>query len=545
MESKPNSPAESLDRRNHAWLRLAVGLIPLVALFIASRYNYLVFHTIAEIFAIVVACGTFMVAWNARPFLANGYLMLVGVSSLFVGMIDLAHTMAYRGMPFFETTSANLATQLWIAGRLLGSVSFLVAPLLLFKPVKPRTLIIACATVAGVLVLSITWGQFPDCFVEGRGLTPFKVAMEYVICLILLAAIGLLWKHRQHFDSRVLVWLMASMVLNIAAELSFTLYTDVYGISNLLGHYFKIVAFYFLYKAVIETGFAKPFALLLRENNLREQHLQAAKNELDRINEELEKRVAERTALLQETTDDLNAFVYSIAHDLRAPSRAQHGFSMMLLDAHRDQLPPEAIDLIKKIAQSALKMDALVSNLLGFVSVSREQPDIQAVDLDHSVRQVLAEFSERIEQSNAVVHCLDARGSVLASEGSVHRALWHLLDNALKFAKPGQPPEVTIRAETMEDWVRVWVEDNGIGIAPRYHAKLFGVFQRLHREGEYGGVGIGLALVKRSIQRVGGKVGVESEAGQGCRFWFALRPAPGGGPGPGETPRAGSVGSSR
>jgi signal transduction histidine kinase len=426
-------------------------------------------------------------------------------------------------MPFFDSTSANMATQLWIAARLLGGASLLAAPLFLRRPLRPGILLLAFGLLTTVLLMSImAWKVFPACYVEGQGLTAFKITCEYVICFALLVAIALVWRNRNHFDPQVLTWLIASMALTVGSELLFTLYTDVYGITNLLGHYCKIIAFYFLYKAVIETGFAKPFALLLRENRLREEHLRAAKEELDKANAELERRVAERTASLQEATDDLNTFVYSVAHDLRAPSRAQYGFSMMLLESQRDRLSKEGVQCVEKIKQAALKMDALVSSLLAYVGVSREQPVIEAVDVAGCIRQLLHDSAAKIEPANALIHSSQAQGTVLASESSLRRALSHLLDNALKFSKPGQRVEITFRSEPIGDRTRIWIEDNGIGIAPRYHPKLFGVFQRLHGDGQYGGIGIGLALVKRSIQRMGGRVGVESQADQGCRFWIEL-----------------------
>lgn len=504
------------------WQVLLVG-----SLWASKNYNYLLFHTIAEVFAIVIACGIFMVAWNARRFLNNGYLMIMGVASLSMACMDFAHTLAYKGMSIFPTLSdPNAATQLWIGARSVGVLSLLAAPFFLRFTPRVIWLFVGYATVTAVLLLTILlWRVFPTCFVAGQGLTSFKIWTEYVICAGLLVAIALLLRNRSSFEPTVIRHLVASIAVTIASELAFTLYMNVYGVANFLGHYLKILSFYFLYKAVIQTGFARPFDLLLRENILREKELRRATEELDRANAELEDRVRERTASLQETTDNLNTFVYSIAHDFRAPLRAQHGFANMLLESHRHKLDADAIGFFEKVARAAVKLDGLVSDLLGYVTVSRERPPVTEVDLRSVVSQACAQFTQQIAEQKAVVDTLAVEGFVIANHASLQRALWHLLDNGLKFSKTGQPPIIRMRTEKRDGYVRLWVEDEGIGIAPQYHDKLFGVFQRLHRDGSYSGHGIGLAIVRKSVEMMGGNVGVESELNAGCSFWIDLRQA--------------------
>ena len=278
-----------------AWAMVLFGL------YVTSLYSYLLFHSIVETFSVVVACGIFMVAWNARTLIDNNYLLFIGIAYLFVGGLELAHTLAYRGMGVFHDTDANVPTQLWIAARYTQSLSLLVAPWFLRRNLKAGSVFVGYFLLMGLLFLSIfAWDIFPDCFIDGVGLTPFKKASEYIICLTLLGAAFLLVRNRREFDPRVLQWLVLSVLLTIVAELAFTLYVSVYGFSNLAGHYFTLISFYLIYKAVIETGLVKPYSLLFRNLKRSEQMLQQA-------NEALETKVEERTRELAVSNEGLQA----------------------------------------------------------------------------------------------------------------------------------------------------------------------------------------------------------------------------------------------
>jgi signal transduction histidine kinase len=278
----------------------------LSGLYLTSFYSYLLFHSLAEIFSIVVACGIFMISWNSRQFLENNYLLFIGIAYLFVGGLDLLHTLAYKGMGVFRGDSANLPTQLWIAARYMESLSLLVAPLALGRKLKSRFVLIGYSLVFFILLTSIFhWRIFPDCFVEGVGLTPFKKWSEYVICLILAISVVLVIRKKKEFDKVVLQLLVASILLTIGAELAFTFYISVYGISNLLGHFCKILSFYLIYKAIIQTGLTKPYDLLFRNLKQSEEALRAKEAALRESHLELERRVEERTVDLMKANKQL------------------------------------------------------------------------------------------------------------------------------------------------------------------------------------------------------------------------------------------------
>jgi signal transduction histidine kinase len=264
----------------------------LFVLYLTSLYSYLLFHTLVEIFSVAVACGIFMFAWNSRRFLDNNYLLLIGIAYIFVAAFDLLHALAYKNMGVFPGFDSNLPTQLWIAARYVQSLSLLAAPLFLSRKLRPRLAVAGYSAVAAMLLLSIfIWRVFPDCFVEGVGLTPFKKLSECALVGILAASLLFMLRKRRAFHREVVQLLASSIVLLMLAELAFSLYIDVYGITNMVGHFFKVVAFFLIYKAMIETGLAKPYNLLFWE-------LQQAK-------EELEQRVAERTSELAETLQKL------------------------------------------------------------------------------------------------------------------------------------------------------------------------------------------------------------------------------------------------
>jgi PAS domain S-box-containing protein len=252
--------------RNPRWYFIILaGALILTGLYLSSLYSYLLFHSIAEIFSIIVAFGIFIVAWNSRRFLDNNYFIFIGIAYLFVGHMDLAHTLAYPGMGVLPGYGTNTAAQIWIVARYLESLSLLMAPLLIGRKLKVNLLFPGYGLPILVALAAIFyWQVFPVCFVEGTGLTPFKKISEYVISVILLGSILVMFLKRREFDTSVLRLLYASIMVTVASELSFTLYEHPFALPNLIGHFLKIASFYLIYKAIIETGLVRPYDLLFR-----------------------------------------------------------------------------------------------------------------------------------------------------------------------------------------------------------------------------------------------------------------------------------------
>jgi PAS domain S-box-containing protein len=241
-----------------------------------------------------------------------------------------------------------------------------------------------------------------------------------------------------------------------------------------------------------------------------------------RLELELERLVEQRTASLRETTEQLNSFCYSIAHDLKAPLRAQAAFGALLIEDFGEQLGPQGRDYASRIVGAAHRQGKLVNDLLAHMSLGRSELPIHQVELSEALKQVMADLRQDEHYPTAQIDCSEFTGRVKANTASLHLVLQNLLSNACKFVAPGVQPQLKLRCEDRGAFLRLWFEDNGIGIDPRFFDKLFGVFQRLHTTGQYPGTGMGLAIVKRGAERMGGRVGVESEVGKGSRFWVEL-----------------------
>jgi len=255
---------------------VAGGVIVAVALLVVllplSRVNYLLFHSLVEMAAVLVAFSVFVIAWNTRRIVSNPYLLVLAIPQLFVGAVLLLHMLSYKGMGVFVGYGADLPTQLWIVARLLAVFSFLLAGVSLRHMVRVRSVFIALGVTTGIALATIlVWRVFPTMYVEGTGLTPLKVTAEYATMLIAAAALWLLWRDRSRFEGRVFRLLAAGIITMIAAELAFTLYVDVYGALNFLGHYLSLISLVTVYMAIVDTALVRPYSLLFFELKRREE----------------------------------------------------------------------------------------------------------------------------------------------------------------------------------------------------------------------------------------------------------------------------------
>lgn len=265
-----------LDKSNGGKIEVIVFFLILAGIYSTSFYSYLLFHSFAELFSVVISIGVFLLAWNSRRMIEDRFFIFIAISLLFTAVIDIVHTLAYKGMGVFVGFDANLPTQLWIAARYLQSVSFLAAIFLINKKFHFRYLYIADTLIIAVLFLSIFyWRNFPACYIEGTGLTPFKKISEYVISAIFLGGALLFLRKSRFFDRSVRRLILASIAMTIASEMAFVHYVSVYGFFNLLGHLFKIVAFYLIYRAIIVIGLTRPYDFLFRRIEQSEETAQS------------------------------------------------------------------------------------------------------------------------------------------------------------------------------------------------------------------------------------------------------------------------------
>ena len=254
-----------------------------------------------------------------------------------------------------------------------------------------------------------------------------------------------------------------------------------------------------------------------------ENALHQAKDQLADQTAKLEGQVVERTATLQETIGELQAFSYSVSHDMRAPLRAMQGFAQVLLDDYGSKLDKRGVDLLQRVMRSALRLDRLIQDVLSYSRVLHAPGLMEPVDLDGLLRDIIATYPNGHKTE---IHIQGKLPTVLGNEAFLTQCFSNLLGNASKFVAPGTIPNIEIGAEDREQsMVRVWIQDNGIGIAAENHERIFRMFEQINLAAEYEGTGVGLTIVRKAAERMGAQVGFESELGKGSRFWIQLQKA--------------------
>ncbi|MDD5369093.1 MAG: MASE3 domain-containing protein, partial [Anaerolineaceae bacterium] len=537
------------------YLAIPLGIAILASLYIISLNSYLLFHSLVELFSIVVAFSIFIVAWNTRDEADNGYLLFTGIAFLFFSSLDAVHTLSYKGMGIFPWESADLPTQLWIAARYLQAGSLLVAPFFLRRKVPIVPVISVYFIVTALLFLSIfAWKIFPVCYIDAVGLTAFKRTSEYIISLMLAGAISLLWQRRNDFDPGVVRLLILALVASIASELAFTEYVNVYSIANLIGHMLKIIAFYLIYRAIIVTCLVQPYTLLFRNLKHSEEALRSLSGELEirvqertaelsqanlelgRYRTHLEELVAERTAELQKeiaerrraqeaanlyaaqlerVNRELHDFASIASHDLQDPLRKIQAFGQRLSHLAGDEFNETGRDYLERMMHSARRMQEMVSGLLEYSRVTTRAQPFEPVDLNQVTSEVISDLELRIDQETAQVEVVTLP-AVEADPLQMRQLLQNLISNALKFHRDGVAPVVRVSGcvepgDNGEDaTVHIRVEDNGIGFDERFVERIFQPFQRLVGQSEFEGSGIGLATCRKIVERHGGSLTARS-----------------------------------
>jgi PAS domain S-box-containing protein len=244
---------------------LTISLLS-IGLYWISQSNFLLYHTLVELFSGVIAFGIFILAWNSRRVLRENYLLFVGIAFLFVGGLDLIHAITYQGIGIVVSLAGtNLSSQLWLGARLTESLSLLTAPLFFNRKLNPLAAISGFALVCSALVWAIVSGLFPVCFIQGQGVTPFEVQSEYAILGTLSMAFFALSRYRRQLDTRVYLLLTGSFLFAIGSSLTAVVQNGAYSPPNLFGHIFRLISFYLIYRALIESGIKKPYALVSHE----------------------------------------------------------------------------------------------------------------------------------------------------------------------------------------------------------------------------------------------------------------------------------------
>lgn len=484
------------------WCHVAVSILFLAGLYLSSLYSYLLFHSLAELFSIVIAFGIFMFAWNTRHYVESSFFTFIGIAYLFIGILDTLHTLAYQGMSIF-TDYDYYANQLWIIARYMESTSLLLA--FFFLPKGRRLNVTATlagySTVTTLAILSIFfWKTFPECFVEGEGLTPFKVISEYIIIAILIGAILALHRNRDNLGTRVFELIHYSLIATIIAELAFTLYISNYGFSNLIGHFFKILSFKLIYEAIIATGLMAPHELLYHKLKRHEQELNKSNQTKDRL-------------------------LKIIAHDLRSPFVSLVNLSDMLLVDFDHLDGQKKKEYIHHIHGAAKNTHDLLENLLQWSTMQSDGLQFNPMDLDLQplVDKNLALHGETARHKGITLQSEIKDGTqVYADSNMLNTVIRNLISNAIKFSSKGD--RVTITSKTLDNLVEITVSDTGTGIKKEEMERLFSNGFGITKPGtaQEQGTGLGLTLCREFIEEHGGTIQVESTPGTGSRFIFTL-----------------------
>jgi two-component system sensor histidine kinase/response regulator len=257
----------------------------------------------------------------------------------------------------------------------------------------------------------------------------------------------------------------------------------------------------------------------------KSQAVKQQAKQLQEANEILRTEVATRKKAeeaLKESNDELEAFSYSVSHDLRAPVRAMQGFARVLVEDYGDKLDDAARDYLDRIVTGACRMDNLIQDLLVYSRLGHTELSLGPISLKQLVNEIVRQISPEIGAKKAEISVADDLPEVTGNKMALGQAVENLITNGLKFIPEDRVPKVRIEAQTIGKLVRLWIIDNGIGIPEEHHSRIFRVFERLHTAESFPGTGIGLAIVRKGVERMNGRVGLESEVGKGSRFWIEL-----------------------
>ena len=258
---------------NRDLLEYLLFIFALFLTYLTSLYSYLLFHSIAEFFSLIISGGIFILGWNTRKYIKNSFFLVLGISFLFIGVIDLTHTLAFSEMGLIPSSDTNLIIQLWISARYVQAISVIFALSVIRKKIPTIFLLAFYGFVDFIIFSWIFLGQFPIMYVEGIGHTGFKILSDYIIIIILCIALGFLIALRREFSKKIMVYLIIFITSTILSEFSFIFYGSGFDFSNFLGHLFKILGFYLVYKAIIQIGLEDPFQLMFRKIKTSEESL--------------------------------------------------------------------------------------------------------------------------------------------------------------------------------------------------------------------------------------------------------------------------------
>ncbi|MHA1911012.1 MAG: sensor histidine kinase [Candidatus Kariarchaeaceae archaeon] len=430
------------------------------ALYLLSQENYLLAHTIVEFSSIIIAFGIFLVAWNSREYTDHQMFVFLGIGYIFVGTLDFVHTLAYKGMGVFSFDDPNYPTQLWITARLVQAITFFISFFFLTRRPNPLRIFAIYLLVTSVLIYLIFEGYYPDCFIEDSGLTTFKIVCEYVICLIIAVTLYIFYTKKDQFDKDTYYYISIALVSSILAELSFTLYTDVYGIANVVGHLFKAVSFYFIYLAIVDKELTKQYFMMFR--SIKNEQMQ---NEI-------------------------------LRHDLSNNLAVISGYLILFEETSE----PSMLEKAKTLVESG---SALIGRMRKLSGSTKDY--LKSYNLRSVIEEIIVNLSQGIT--------LNVEGNCrIEGDESIYSLFTNLIHNAKRH---GKASNIDVRITNLKPGCEVRISDDGVGIPDEVKPK---IFHQGFKYGETGGTGIGLYIVNMLVERYNGKISVEDNIPKGTTF---------------------------
>ncbi|HZK24572.1 MAG TPA: MASE3 domain-containing protein [Oscillospiraceae bacterium] len=508
------------------YLKIIAAVLLAAALIGLSFRNYLLFHTVVEIFSILVSFGIAAIAMHtSRISYKNDHLLnFLGFIYFFVAVFDLMHTLAYQGMGVFAGDTANLATQLWIIPRFFEAFALLLSAALLSKALTTPKVLIPIALLAISLFVMVFTGYFPACFIPGVGLTTFKIVSEYLIVFIILLAIGFLIKNGRRLDRDLYQYLLLACLATVFAEISFTFYSSVYGLANMVGHLWKLLSYYFIYTVIIRKKLLGPYDTIKDLYQNMERKVATRTRELEAANLRLREGQRVLTQLnqkLSETNRLKSEFLATITHELRTPLTSIVAFCELLLDETAGPINEEQRENLLDIQIGSQQLMILISDILDMAKYEAGHLRLEPENLDlndvlYIVRRTMVPVAA---QQNITLEVQKAElPLVYADPERIRQMIINIISNAIKFTKEGG--RVTVFTTAEDARAAIHIEDTGEGIAPELLPHIFEKFRQgdssLKRRRN--GTGLGLALVKTLAELQSGNVSVQSEIGIGTKF---------------------------
>ncbi len=501
MESKNNNRLINSPLSKVA-LYFFIGLIVVYISYLVSVKNFLLFHVSAELFSVIISAALFMIVWNTRDKNDNPNLVYLGIAYLFVGILDLLHTISYKGMNIYRDYNFY-ANQVWIAARYLESISLLIFTGFIYKGRKfSYSLIVAIYFAITIIAyLSIfVFKVFPVCFIENIGQTSFKIISEYIIISIVILNIVLISLNRSIYNVKVFIYMVTSLILTVFSEFSFTLYISNYGLSNVIGHILKIFSFFFIYKALIETGLKSPYNLIFSK-------LKASEQRLKELNESKDK------------------FFSIIAHDLKNPLSGVIGFMDIILKNYGELDDKEKIGYLEMIRNTSKSTLELLDNLLLWARSQTGRITYRpgTISIKGLVFNVIEFLQIMLDKKRITIETIiDDDLTCYGDENMLDTVIRNLISNAIKFSY--MDSKIVVSAHQLNGQIKISVKDSGVGMSDEICRRLFKLDSIVTTKGtnEESGSGIGLILAHEFVEKHNGAIEVESKPGTGTTFTVVI-----------------------